>query len=43
LAQILSAEELKRPSIRFSFSIYNNVDELDRVVKTLKELVFESA
>ena len=43
LAQILSAEELKRPSIRFSFSIYNNVDELDRVVKMLKELVFESA
>jgi cysteine desulfurase len=43
LAQILSAEELKRPSIRFSFSIYNNVEELDRVVKTLKELVFESA
>jgi cysteine desulfurase len=30
---------LQKPSIRFSFSIYNTQDEVDYVVKTLKDLV----
>ena len=36
LAQILSEEDLKKPSIRFSFSIYNTKEEIDTVVETLK-------
>ncbi|MBE9490680.1 MAG: cysteine desulfurase [Bacteroidetes bacterium] len=39
LAQILSDEELQKPSIRFSFSIYNTKEEVDYVVGVLKELV----
>ncbi len=38
LAEILTEEELKHPSIRFSFSIYNTIEEVDYVVNTLKEL-----
>lgn len=39
LAEILSEDDMNKPSIRFSFSIYNSVEELDSVVQTLKELV----
>ncbi|MEZ4797320.1 MAG: cysteine desulfurase family protein [Flavobacteriaceae bacterium] len=39
LAEILSEDDLLKPSIRFSFSIYNTKDEVDYVVKTLKDLV----
>jgi len=37
LSEILSPEELKQPSLRFSFSIYNTKEELDYVVGVLKE------
>lgn len=37
LQEILSGEELKQPSIRFSFSKYNTKEELDFVIETLKE------
>jgi len=36
LRQILSEEELKKPSIRFSFSKYNTKEELDYVINELK-------
>lgn len=39
LTEILSEEDLLKPSIRFSFSIYNTKDEVDYVVKSLKEIV----
>ena len=39
LTEILSEVDLLKPSIRFSFSIYNTKDEVDYVVKTLKDLV----
>ena len=39
LAEILSDEDMQKPSIRFSFSIYNTKDEVDYVVGVLKELV----
>ena len=39
LTQILSEEDLKRPSIRFSFSIYNTKEEIDSVVETLQTLI----
>lgn len=41
LNEILSEEDLKKPSLRFSFSIYNTEAELDYVVGVLKELVKE--
>jgi cysteine desulfurase len=37
LSEILPAEELKKPSLRFSFSKYNTKEELDYVVGVLKE------
>lgn len=37
LNEILSGEELEKPSLRFSFSIYNTKEELDYVVEVLKE------
>ncbi len=37
LTEILTDEELKLPSLRFSFSIFNTVQELDYVVEVLKE------
>jgi len=39
LSEILSHDELLKPSIRFSFSIYNTKEEVDYVVNSLKELV----
>jgi cysteine desulfurase len=39
LNEILSEEDLLKPSIRFSFSIFNTKEEIDYVVKTLKGLV----
>ncbi|HZJ19119.1 MAG TPA: cysteine desulfurase family protein [Pricia sp.] len=41
LNEILSEEELKKPSLRFSFSKYNTKKELDYVVDVLKEFVQE--
>jgi cysteine desulfurase len=37
LTEILSKEELKKPSLRFSFSKFNTKEELDYVVAILKE------
>lgn len=39
LAELLSPEELEKPSLRFSFSIYNTKEELDYVIGVLKEFV----
>jgi cysteine desulfurase len=39
LAQILSDADMQKPSIRFSFSIYNTKAEVDYVVGVLKELI----
>ncbi|NKI32861.1 cysteine desulfurase family protein [Croceivirga thetidis] len=37
LTSILSEEEQQKPSIRFSFSHYNTIEELDYVIQVLKE------
>lgn len=37
LTEILSEEDMKKPSLRFSFSKYNTEEELDYVISTLKE------
>lgn len=37
LKEILSGEELDKPSLRFSFSMYNTKEELDYTVEVLKE------
>ncbi len=42
LAQILSNDDIQKPSIRFSFSIYNTKDEVDYVVGVLKEELVNS-
>jgi cysteine desulfurase len=39
LAEILSTEDLQKPSIRFSFSIYNTKEEIDYVIEVLKAFV----
>ncbi len=39
LNEILSDEDLKKPSIRFSFSKYNTKDEIDYVVDVLKKFI----
>lgn len=39
LMEILNEDQLKQPSVRFSFSIYNTKEELDYVVSVLKEFV----
>ncbi|WP_299113837.1 cysteine desulfurase family protein [uncultured Winogradskyella sp.] len=39
LSAILDNEDLKKPSVRFSFSIFNTKEELDYVVNVLKEFV----
>ena len=42
LTEILNADELSRPSLRFSFSIYNSIEEVDYVVDVLKTFVTEA-
>lgn len=37
LTEILSEEDMSKPSIRFSFSSFNTTDEIDYVIKVLKE------
>ena len=37
LQEILSEDELKKPSLRFSFSKYNTKEELDYTILVLKE------
>lgn len=37
LAEVLSDADLKKPSLRFSFSKYNTVEELDHVVQVLTD------
>ncbi|MFG6686128.1 cysteine desulfurase family protein [Mariniflexile sp. HNIBRBA6329] len=37
LTEILNAEDLQKPSIRFSFSIYNTKEEIDYLVEVLKD------
>ncbi len=37
LSEILAPDELKNPSLRFSFSIYNTKEEIDYAVNELKE------
>ena len=39
LREILSAEALKKPSIRFSFSCFNTISEIDKVIVILKKLI----
>ncbi len=39
LNAFLEEEDLKKPSVRFSFSRYNTKEEIDYVVQTLKEFV----
>ena len=39
LAEILDDNEMQRPSVRFSFSIYNTKEEIDYLVDVLKELI----
>jgi cysteine desulfurase len=37
LSQVLDQEDLKKPSLRFSFSIFNTKEDLDYTVQVLKE------
>lgn len=39
LAQILDEEQMKRPSIRFSFSKFNTKKEVDYVIEVLREFI----
>ncbi len=39
LTEILSEEDLQKPSIRFSFSKYNTKEEIDYVINVLKEFI----
>ncbi len=39
LIEILNGENIQKPSIRFSFSIYNTKEEVDYVIGVLKELI----
>ncbi len=39
LTEILSEEDLQKPSVRFSFSKYNTKDEVDYVVQVLKDFM----
>lgn len=39
LREILSDEEMQKPSLRFSFSLYNTKEEIDYVVTVLKEII----
>lgn len=39
LSEILSEEDLKKPSLRFSFSKYNTKEEIDYTIRVLKEFM----
>lgn len=39
LNEVLSEEDLQKPSLRFSFSIYNTKEELDYTIEVLKEFI----
>jgi len=39
LSQILSDEDIQKPSLRFSFSIYNTKAEIDYVIEVLKDFI----
>ncbi|MBB4119603.1 cysteine desulfurase [Mesonia hippocampi] len=39
LSQILSEEDLNKPSVRFSFSGFNTKEELDYVIKVLQDFI----
>lgn len=39
LAEVLSEEDLSKPSVRFSFSIYNTKEEVDYVINILKQFI----
>lgn len=39
LSEILSEEDLKKPSIRFSFSHFNKKEEVDYVIEVLKDFI----
>lgn len=39
LSEILSSQDLQKPSVRFSFSVFNTKEEVDYVIDTLKEFV----
>ena len=39
LSEILSEDDLKKPSIRFSFSKYNTKEEIDFVIETLRDFI----
>lgn len=41
LRELLSEDDLQKPSIRFSFSAFNTKEELEEVIATLKVLVLE--
>ena len=41
LSEILSEEDMKKPSLRFSFSKYNTIEEIDYTIATLKEFMKE--
>ena len=43
LNEILTDDDLKKPSIRFSFSCFNTKNEIDTVVKVLKDIIFETS
>ncbi|MFD0836533.1 cysteine desulfurase family protein [Mariniflexile aquimaris] len=38
LFEILNDDDLKKPSLRFSFSIYNTTEDIDYVISVLKEM-----
>ena len=39
LTQILSAEDMKKPSVRFSFSTYTTKEEIDYTIGVLKDII----
>lgn len=43
LNEILTDDDLKKPSVRFSFSCFNTKNEIDSLVKVLKDIIFETS